>query len=88
MDLAVISAVLSSNLDMTVDGDSCLCGEAKLSGEICPVTRIEQRIQEAEKPGFARILIPANNLKAYNPKGTIRIEQVRKVSDAFRLLFA
>ena len=88
MDLAVISAVLSSNLDMTVDGDSCLCGEVGLSGEIRPVTRIEQRIQEAEKLGFARILIPANNLKDYNPKGTIRIEQVRKVNDAFRLLFA
>ena len=88
MDLAVISAVLSSNLDMTVDGDTCLCGEVGLSGEIRPVTRIEQRIQEAEKLGFARILIPANNLKDYNPKGTIRIEQVRKVNDAFRLLFA
>lgn len=88
MDLAIISAVLSSSLDMTVENDTCLCGEVGLSGEIRPVNRIEQRIQEAEKLGFSRILIPSNNLKGFNKKMKIDIQQVKKVSDAFRLLFS
>ena len=88
MDLSVISAVLSSSLDISIDRDTCLCGEVGLSGEIRPVNRIEQRIQEAEKLGFSRILIPANNLKGYNKKIAIELLQVKKVSDAFRLLFA
>jgi DNA repair protein RadA/Sms len=88
MDLSVISAVLSSSLDIAIDNDTCLCGEVGLSGEIRPVNRIEQRIQEAEKLGFSRILIPANNLKGFNKKVSIDIKQVSKVSDAFRLLFS
>ncbi len=88
MDLSVISAVLSSSLDMPIDGDTGLCGEVGLSGEIRPVNRIEQRIQEAEKLGFSRIIIPSNNLKGFNKKVSIEIAQVKKVSDAFRLLFS
>lgn len=88
MDLSVISAVLSSSLDIAIDNDTCLCGEVGLSGEIRPVNRIEQRIQEAEKLGFSRILIPANNLKGFNKKVSIEIKQVSKVSDAFRMLFS
>ncbi len=88
LDLSVISAILSSSLDMAIDRDTCLCGEVGLSGEIRPVNRIEQRIQEAEKLGFSRILIPSNNLKGFTKKVKIEIQQVRKVSDAFRLLFS
>ncbi len=88
MDLSVISAVLSSSLDMTIDRGTCLCGEVGLSGEIRPVNRIEQRIQEAEKLGFSRMLIPANNLKGFQKKLTLELQQVKRVSDAFRLLFA
>ncbi len=88
LDLSVISAVLSSNLDITIDRDTCLCGEVGLSGEIRPVNRIEQRILEAEKLGFSRILIPANNLKGFTQKVKIEIQQVKRVSDAFRLLFS
>ncbi|MDD3789527.1 MAG: DNA repair protein RadA [Petrimonas sp.] len=88
LDLSVISAILSSSLDMAIDRDTCLCGEVGLSGEIRPVNRIEQRIQEAEKLGFSRILIPSNNLKGFTKKNKIEIQQVRKVSDAFRLLFS
>lgn len=88
LDLSVISAILSSSLDMTVDRDTCLCGEVGLSGEIRPVNRIEQRILEAEKLGFARILVPSNNLKGFTSKVKIEIKEVRKVSDAFRLLFS
>ncbi|MCE5205537.1 MAG: DNA repair protein RadA [Porphyromonadaceae bacterium] len=88
MDLSVISAVLSSSLDMTIDRETCLCGEVGLSGEIRPVNRIEQRIQEAEKLGFSRMLIPANNLKGIQKKTSIELHQVKRVSDAFRLLFS
>jgi DNA repair protein RadA/Sms len=88
LDLSVICAVLSSSLDMAIDRDTCLCGEVGLSGEIRPVNRIEQRILEAEKLGFSRILIPANNLKGFSAKVNIKIEQVKRVSDAFRVLFS
>lgn len=88
MDLSVITAVLSSSLDMTVESNTCLCGEVGLSGEIRPVNRIEQRIQEAEKLGFSRILLPANNLKGFNKKVNIEMLQVKRVSDAFRILFS
>lgn len=88
MDLAIISAVLSSSLDMTIESNTCLCGEVGLSGEIRPVHRIEQRIQEAEKLGFSRILVPFNNLKGFNKKMQIDIQQVKRVTDAFRLLFS
>jgi DNA repair protein RadA/Sms len=88
MDLSVISAVLSSSLDMAIDQQTCLCGEVGLSGEIRPVNRIEQRIQEAEKLGFNRMIIPANNLKSMQKKTTMELLQVKKVSDAFRLLFS
>lgn len=88
MDLSVISAILSSSLDMSVESNTALCGEVGLSGEIRPVNRIEQRIQEAEKLGFSRILIPANNLKGYTKKVKIEMIQVKKVSDAFRILFS
>lgn len=88
LDLAVISAVLSSSLDIFIDNNTCLCGEVGLSGEIRPVNRIEQRVQEADKLGFSRILIPYNNLKGFNKKLSIEITEVRKVSDAFRMLFS
>lgn len=88
IDLAVISAVLSSSLDIAIDRDTCLAGEVGLSGEIRPVNRVEQRILEAEKLGFSRIIIPANNLKGFTAKVKIKIETVRKGEEAFRLLFS
>lgn len=87
MDLSVLSAVLSSNLDIAVERNVCMTGEVGLSGEIRPVNRIEQRILEAEKLGFNRILIPRNNLKGFTAKTNIEIIEVRKVEEAFRQLF-
>lgn len=88
MDIAVLSAVLSSSLDIAIERETCLAGEVGLSGEIRPVNRIEQRIQEAEKLGFNRIIIPCNNLKSADAKRyKIRIVQVKKVEEAFRELF-
>ena len=88
IDLGVIAAILSSNVDTAIEHDTCLCGEVGLSGEIRPVSRIEQRIAEAQKLGFQRILIPAANLKAVNPHNySIAIVPCRRVEDAFRALF-
>ncbi len=88
IDLAVIAAILSSNVDTAIDSDVCLCGEVGLSGEIRPVSRIDQRIAEAQKLGFHRILIPAANVKAVNPHAfDIEITPCRRVEDAFRALF-
>ncbi|MCC8143404.1 MAG: DNA repair protein RadA [Tannerellaceae bacterium] len=88
IDLAVISAILSSSLDISIETGICMCGEVGLSGEIRLVNRIEQRILEAEKLGFKRIIIPHNNLKGFDmAKCDIRIVQVKKVEEAFRQLF-
>lgn len=87
MDLSVISAVLSSSLDISIEKHACMAGEVGLSGEIRPVNRIEQRILEAEKLGFSKILVPQNNLKGFTSKVNIEIVQVRKVEEAFRQLF-
>lgn len=88
IDLGVLSAVLSSNADMPIDGDVCMAGEVGLSGEIRPVSRIEQRIAEAQKLGFRRILIPAHNMNGINPSNyQIELVPVRKVVEAIRALF-
>ena len=88
MDLPVICAILSSNVDMTVDRRVCFSGEVGLSGEIRQVTRIEQRIGQAQKLGFDAIVIPRHNLKGVKRDGiTIRLVEVSKVEEAFRYLF-
>ena len=85
IDLAVLAAVLSSNMDIALDAGTCLCGEVGLAGEIRPVTRIEQRITEAQKLGFKRIMIPAEQ-KVDAKRFTIEVVPVKKVTDAFRML--
>ena len=88
IDLSVIAAVLSSNGDMPIEGDVCMAGEVGLSGEIRPVARIEQRIAEAQKLGFKRILIPAHNAKGLDAKSyKIELVPVRRVVEAVRELF-
>lgn len=88
IDLAVISSVLSSSLDISIEPGICMAGEVGLSGEIRPTGRIEQRILEAQKLGFKQIVIPHNNLKGFDlSKCSIQIIQVRKVEEAFRRLF-
>ncbi len=89
LDLSVICAILSSNVDMPVSKRTCMAGEIGLSGEIRPVGRIEQRIREAEKLGMETILIPRHNLKGIDTSSlSIKIIEVAKVEEAFRALFA
>ncbi len=88
MDLSVIAAVLSSNVDTPIEHGWCLAGEVGLSGEVRPVSRIEQRIAEAEKLGFTDIVIPKYNLQGLNTKKyKINLHPVRKVEEALRALF-
>ena len=88
LDLAVIAAILSSNVDMTIPAGWCMAGEIGLTGEIRPVTRMEQRITEAQKLGMTDMLIPEGNLKGIDTSRlTIRLHEAGRVSDAFRILF-
>ena len=88
MDLSVIAAVLSSNVDTPIEEGWCMAGEVGLSGEVRPVARIEQRIMEAEKLGFQHIIIPKYNLSGLNSKKfKIELVPVRKVEEALRALF-
>ncbi len=88
LDLAVICAILSSNVDMAINKGVCFTGEVGLSGEIRPVTRIEQRVGEAAKLGFDTVLVPRHNLKSIDTGSLpIKVVEVSRVEDAFRHLF-
>ena len=88
MDLSVIAAVLSSNVDTPIEIGWCMAGEVGLSGEVRPVNRIEQRIAEAEKLGFGHIIIPKYNMQGLgHRKFGIELHPVRKVEEALRILF-
>ena len=87
IDLAIISAILSSNLDIPLAREICFAGEIGLSGEIRPVSRIEQRIKEAAKMGFTKIYVSKyhRNLTTKNP--SIEIVTVGKIEMLVRGLF-
>lgn len=88
MDLSVIAAVLSSNVDTPIESGWCMAGEVGLSGEVRPVNRIEQRVAEAEKLGFSDIIIPKYNMQGLDArKYKIQLHPVRKVEEALRALF-
>lgn len=87
IDLAVVAAVMSSNFDISVSRKSVFVGEVGLSGEIRTVTRIEQRVLEAEKLGFENIVIPRENLKGLKNKFTINIVEVGRIEDLLKFLF-
>ena len=85
IDLAVLAAVLSSNMDIALDEQTCVTGEVGLAGEIRPVNRIDQRIKEAEKLGFQQIIVPAG--QKCNTHGLkIKVVEVSRVAEAFKIL--
>ncbi|MBD5309114.1 MAG: DNA repair protein RadA [Bacteroides sp.] len=87
IDMSVVAAIMSSNFDVAVSRKACFIGEVGLSGEIRTVTRIEQRVAEAEKLGFERVVIPKGNLKGVKDKFRIKIVEVGKVEELMRFLF-
>jgi len=86
IDLAVVTAILSSNEDEAIPQDYCFAAEVGLAGEIRPVNRIEQRIIEAEKLGFQKIMISKYN-KIPSKKYKIQVVLVSKIEDVFNTLF-
>ena len=85
LDLAVVMAILSSNIDSALPGDTVFAGEVGLSGEIRAVSRIEQRIAQAGKLGFRRIFVPLGNKKGYTRKNdAIEVCFVSKIADLCR----
>ncbi|MES2628577.1 MAG: DNA repair protein RadA [Bacteroidota bacterium] len=87
LDLAVVSAVLSSSVDIALPKDVCFCAEVGLSGELRPVTRVEHRIQEAEKLGYKRIMISRYSKGIDSANYGIRVIQLGKMEEVFRTLF-
>ena len=87
IDMAILSAVLSSNLDIPLERDACFSGEAGLSGEIRPVSRIEQRIREAEKMGFNKIYISKYHRNISTKEAGIKVIPVGKIETLVKLLF-
>lgn len=87
MDLGVIAAIISSNVDVGLARNVCVAGEVGLSGEIRPITRIEQRIAEAQKLGFAQIVVPKHSISGLDTsRYTIEILPAQRVEDALRHL--
>ena len=88
MDLAVVGAILSSNIDMPVSPKYCFAAEMGLSGEIRPVSRVEQRIAEADRLGFEKIYVSRYNLKGIDRKRfNIDIVEVGEIQEVFRKVF-
>lgn len=86
IDLAVVAAILSSNFDIELSPDHCFCAEVGLGGEIRPASRMEQRINEAEKLGFDRIFVALSKQKFKN--AAIQVNAFSKIEDLVRYLFS
>lgn len=88
LDLAVVAALVSSLRDIPIPKDFAFAGEIGLSGEIRAISRIEQRIQEAERLGFTQIFIPKNNMKSISKtKFKIKVKGFNRVLDVLGELF-
>lgn len=88
LDMAILGSVLSSNLDIPINANTCFAGEAGLSGEIRPVSRIEQRIREADRMGFSRIFISKYNKNITAENTGIKVVTVDKIENLVRALFS
>ncbi|WHT40556.1 MULTISPECIES: DNA repair protein RadA [Myroides] len=86
IDLGVVAAILSSDQDISIQKGVTFAGEVGLSGEIRPINRVDQRIQEAEKLGFSEILVSKYNKISYTGTG-IKVILVTKIEDVVEHLF-
>lgn len=85
IDLAVAVSIASSYRDKPTNGTDCIVGEVGLTGEVRRVSRIEQRVQEAAKLGFERVIIPANNLGGWPIPKDIQVIGVATVNEALQI---
>ena len=89
IDLAVACSVLSSNVDIPISPRYCFAAEMGLSGEVRPVSRVEQRVAEADRIGFEKIFVSKYNMRGINKKRFgLQIVEVAVIEEAFRALFA
>nr|WP_295975125.1 DNA repair protein RadA [uncultured Bacillus sp.] len=84
IDLAVAISIASSFRDQPTRQTDCMIGEVGLTGEVRRVSRIEQRVQEAAKLGFERVILPANNLGGWQPPKGIELIGVSTVAEALQ----
>ncbi len=87
IDLAIVSALLSSYEDRPLPDGICFVGEVGLSGEVRAVNRIEPRIAEAEKLGFEKIVISKFNRKSISATFKIQIQYIGTIEELYRILF-
>lgn len=88
LDISVVAAILSSALDKAIESDLCFAGEMGLSGEIRPASRLEQRISEAKRLGFKRIIISGYaKINFENRNHGIKIIYVNKIEELARAVF-
>ncbi len=88
IDLAIVSALISSLEDVTIPGHVCFAGEVGLSGEIRAITRIEQRIQEADRLGFREIYVSKYNLKGLDTsRFALKVKAIGRVEELYQALF-
>ena len=88
VDLSIIVATASSFKDKAVDGLDCYIGEVGLTGEVRRVSRIEQRVQEAAKLGFKRVIIPQTNIGGWTFPEGVQVVGVTTVHDALTYAFS
>jgi DNA repair protein RadA/Sms len=86
-DLAVAAALVSSLRDKHLNSNTVLLGEIGLTGEIRPVSLIEQRISEAEKLGFSTVFLPSQSMKKISRRFDIELQPVDRISLAFSNIF-
>ncbi|WNS80780.1 DNA repair protein RadA [Domibacillus sp. DTU_2020_1001157_1_SI_ALB_TIR_016] len=87
IDLAVAVSIASSFRDEPTGASDCLIGEVGLTGEVRRVSRIEQRVNEAAKLGFTRIIVPANNIGGWTAPAGVQIIGVSTVNEALKMVF-
>ena len=86
IDLAVVSAILSSNINVSVTNGTCFCAEIDLSGELRSVSNIDKRISEAERLGYKKIIVSNNSKIGYTPK-LIQTVKLKNLSQVVKEIF-
>jgi DNA repair protein RadA/Sms len=87
IDLGVITAIVSSKLDQPVPSDTVICGEVGLTGEVRSISQTSVRINEAERLGFTKCILPKNSLKNTQNNHNIKIKGIKTISEAMELIF-
>ena len=86
IDLAVVSAILSSNINISINSDTCFCAEIDLSGELRGVSNVDRRISEAERLGYNKIIVSNNSKIGYNIK-RIEVLKLKNLDQVVKQIF-